>query len=110
MLTTKHKPVTVGEILVEEFIQPMGLTPAALAEAMEVQRKHVNKLCNNRRNVTAATALILARDCVSRRERRGRKVDPAHLTAALEGKQRDMNLPPMTKSKLPSAALIGGKD
>jgi addiction module HigA family antidote len=49
------------EILVEEYMQPMGLTQAALAEAMAVQRKHVNKLCNNRRNVTAATALILAR-------------------------------------------------
>jgi addiction module HigA family antidote len=28
---------------------------------MGLQRKHVNELCNNRRNVTAATALILAR-------------------------------------------------
>jgi addiction module HigA family antidote len=42
-------------------MQPLGLTQAALAEAMGVQRKHVNELCNNRRNVTAATALILAR-------------------------------------------------
>jgi antitoxin HigA-1 len=33
MLTTKRKPATVGEILVEEFMQPMGLTQAALAEA-----------------------------------------------------------------------------
>ena len=61
MLTTKRKPATVGEILVEEFMQPMGLTQAALAEAMGVQRKHVNELCNDHRNVTAATALILAR-------------------------------------------------
>src|SRR5260370_9176801 len=61
MLTTKRKPATVGEILVEEFMQPMRLTQAALAEAMGVQRKHVNELCNNRRNVTAATALILPR-------------------------------------------------
>ncbi len=61
MLTTKRKPATVGEILVEEFMQPMGLTQAALAEAMGVQRKHVNELCNDRRTVTAATALILAR-------------------------------------------------
>ena len=61
MLTTKRKPVSVGEILVEEFIEPMGLTQAALAEAMGVQRKHVNDLCNDRRTVTAATALILAR-------------------------------------------------
>ena len=61
MLMTKRKPATVGEILVKEFIQPMGLTQAALAEAMGVQRKHVNELCNNRRTVTAATALILSR-------------------------------------------------
>ena len=61
MLTTKRKPATVGEILVEEFMQPIGLTQAALAEAMGVQRKHVNELVNGRRNVTAATALILSR-------------------------------------------------
>jgi addiction module HigA family antidote len=61
MLTTKRKPAVVWEILVEEFMRPMGLTQSALAEAMGVQRKHVNELCNNRRAVTAATALILAR-------------------------------------------------
>jgi addiction module HigA family antidote len=61
MLMTKRKPATVGEILMEEFMQPLDLTQAALAEAMGVQRKHVNELCNDRRNVTAATALILAR-------------------------------------------------
>ena len=61
MLMTKRKPAGVGEILTEEFIAPMGLTQAALAEAMGVQRKHVNELCNDRRTVTAPTALILAR-------------------------------------------------
>ena len=61
MLTTKRKPASVGEILIEEFMEPMGLTQGALAKAMGVQRKHVNELCNNRRSVTAATALILAR-------------------------------------------------
>ena len=61
MLMTKRKPATVGEILVEEFMRPMGLTQSALGEAMGVPRKHVNELCNNRRSITAATALILAR-------------------------------------------------
>src|SRR5437870_7561024 len=61
MLMTKRKPATVGEILIEEFMQPLGLTQATLAKAMGVQRKHVNELCNNRRNVTAATARILSR-------------------------------------------------
>ncbi len=61
MLTTKPKPASVGEILTKEFMRPMGLTQGALAEAMGVQRKHVNELCNERRAVTAPTALILAR-------------------------------------------------
>jgi antitoxin HigA-1 len=61
MLTTKRKPASVGEILIEEFMEPMALTQSALAKAMGVQRKHVNELCNDRRNVTAPTALILAR-------------------------------------------------
>ncbi len=61
MLMTKRKPASVGEILVQEFIEPRGLTQGVLAEAMGVQRKHVNELCNNRRAVTAPTALILAR-------------------------------------------------
>jgi addiction module HigA family antidote len=61
MLTTKRKPASVGEILNEEFMQPMGLTQGALAAAMGVQRKHVNELGNDRRAVTALTALILAR-------------------------------------------------
>ena len=61
MLMTKRKPATVAEILVEEFMTPMGLTQAALAEAMGVQRKHVYEVCNERRAVTVPTALILAR-------------------------------------------------
>ena len=61
MLVTKRKPASVGEILVQEFMEPMGLTQGVLAKAMGVQRKHVNELCNNRRAVTAPTALILAR-------------------------------------------------
>jgi addiction module HigA family antidote len=61
MLMTRRRPVTVGEVLVEEFMIELGLTQSALAQAMGVQRKHVNELCHNKRNVTAATALILAR-------------------------------------------------
>jgi antitoxin HigA-1 len=61
VLTTKRKPASVGEILIEEFMAPMGLTQGTLAEAMGVQRKHVNELCNDRRAITAPTALILAR-------------------------------------------------
>ena len=61
MLVTKAQPSSVAEILVEEFMAPLGLTQAVLAEAMGVPRKHVNELCNGRRSITAPTALILAR-------------------------------------------------
>lgn len=52
MLMTKHKPATIGEILIEDFMRPIGLTEGALADAMGVQRQHVNELCNDRRNAT----------------------------------------------------------
>ena len=58
---TKRKPASLSEILDEEFVTPFGLTQSALAQAMGVPRKHVNELCNDRRGVTAATALILAK-------------------------------------------------
>src|SRR5208337_5326567 len=61
MLSTERKPVSVGKMLTEEFLTPMSLTQGALAEAMGVQRKLVNELCNDRRAVTADTALMLAR-------------------------------------------------
>ena len=61
MLITKRTPATVGEILTEEFMRPMELSQAALADAIGVPRKHVDDLCNDRRSVTAPTALILTR-------------------------------------------------
>lgn len=61
MRDTARKPISVGDMLIEDFMRPMNLTQAALAEAMGVPRKHVNELVNNKRAVTVATALILAR-------------------------------------------------
>lgn len=60
MNITKQPPVSVGEMLTEEFISPLGLTQGQLAEAMGVSRKTVNELCTNRRSITADTALMLA--------------------------------------------------
>lgn len=39
MVMTNRKPATVGELLTDEFMQPRGLTQAALAEFMGVQRR-----------------------------------------------------------------------
>src|SRR3989338_469505 len=61
MMMTKRKPISVGEMLEEEFMRPLRLTQTALAEAMGVERRLVNELCNGRRAVTVDTALMLAR-------------------------------------------------
>ena len=61
MVNTKRKPVTVGKILIEEFMDPLNLTQTELAERTGLPRKHVNELCRNRRAITADTALILGR-------------------------------------------------
>src|SRR5438445_5244709 len=60
-MDTKRKPVTVGEMLMEEFLKPLGITQTELAEKTGLPRKHVNELCRNRRAITADTALILGR-------------------------------------------------
>ena len=60
MNITKRQPVSVGEMLTEEFLAPLGLTQGQLAEAMGVSRKTVNEWCTNRRAITVDTALMLA--------------------------------------------------
>jgi addiction module HigA family antidote len=61
MLMTKRKPASVGEILKEEFMEPLGISQTEMAAMTGLPRKHVNQLCRDRRVVTADTALILAR-------------------------------------------------
>lgn len=61
MIITKRKPVSVGEMLGEEFLKPMGITQVQLAKAMGVSRRTVNELCTNKRSVTSDSALMLAK-------------------------------------------------
>ena len=53
-------------MLIEEFMEPIGITQTELAEKTGLPREHVNELCRNRRTVTADTALILGRVSMSR--------------------------------------------
>lgn len=61
MLPTKRAPATPGEILREEFLAPFHLTQGDLAERMGVPTETVNRIVNDRRAITAPTALRLAR-------------------------------------------------
>jgi addiction module HigA family antidote len=83
MIITKRKPVTVGEFLVEEFMQPLGLSQTDLAQKTGLPRKHINELCRNRRAVTADTALIL-----SAAPTFGRLSTPPSAARALNGRSR----------------------
>ncbi len=54
-------PIHPGEILREEFLVPMKLTPYALAQACGVPRTRIERLAREETPVTADTALRLAR-------------------------------------------------
>jgi addiction module HigA family antidote len=54
-------PTHPGEMLLHEFLTPLGLTQRELAEAIHVPYQRVNEIVNGRRGVTPATALRLAR-------------------------------------------------
>ena len=54
-------PFHPGEILLEEFLEPMGVTQAAFAERLGWTRARLNELVRGKRGVTAESALDLAR-------------------------------------------------
>lgn len=57
----KLPPIHPGEILREEFMQPLGRSSNALAKAIGVTPARVNEIVRERRGITADTALRLAR-------------------------------------------------
>lgn len=53
-------PVHPGEILLEEFLRPLGISQAALARHLGISAIRVNELVNEKRGVSAETAWLLA--------------------------------------------------
>jgi len=60
-MPTKLPPVHPGEMLREEFMAPLGLSANALAIALRVPTTRIAEIANERRGITADTALRLAR-------------------------------------------------
>ena len=58
---THRTPTHPGKMLLEEFLEPMGLTQRQLADRIHVPYQRVNELVNGKRGVTPATALRLAK-------------------------------------------------
>jgi antitoxin HigA-1 len=61
MRERKLRPVHPGEVLLEEFLKPMGLSQHRLALQIGVPARRVNEIVLGKRSITADTALRLAR-------------------------------------------------
>jgi antitoxin HigA-1 len=61
MASKKLQPVHPGEVLLKEFIEPMGLNQNRLALALGVPARRINEIVLGKRGITADTALRLAR-------------------------------------------------
>lgn len=61
MKDEKMPPVHPGEILLEDFMKPLGISQYRLAKAMHVYPRKINEIVQGKRAITADTALRLAR-------------------------------------------------
>jgi len=60
-IPSHRQPIHPGEMLLEEFLSPMGLTQRELAEGIRVPYQRINEIVNGRRGITPSTALRLAK-------------------------------------------------
>jgi len=60
-IPTHRAPTHPGEMLLGEFLEPMGISQKALADAIHVPYQRINEIINQKRGITPATALRLAK-------------------------------------------------
>lgn len=60
-IPTHREPTHPGEMLLEEFLNPMGLTQRELADGIQVPYQRVNEIVNGKRGITPSTALRLSK-------------------------------------------------
>jgi len=61
MATRKLRNIHPGEVLMEEFLNPLGISQNALARAIGVPPRRINEIALGKRSITADTAVRLAR-------------------------------------------------
>jgi antitoxin HigA-1 len=61
MFKNGMRPVHPGEVLLEDFLKPLGMSANALAKALRVPAPRINDVVRRRRGVSADTAMRLAR-------------------------------------------------
>ena len=60
-MSAKLPPIHPGEILLEEFLKPMGISQYRLAKDINVAPRRINEIVHGKRSISADTALRLAR-------------------------------------------------
>ena len=60
-IPTHRAPTHPGEMLIEEFLTPLGVTQRELADAIHVPYQRINEIVHGRRSVSLSTALRLAK-------------------------------------------------
>lgn len=60
-IPTHRLPTHPGEMLLEEFLRPMGISQRELAQSIRVPYQRVNEIVNKKRGITPGTALRLAK-------------------------------------------------
>ena len=61
MVANQMRPIHPGEIIREEYLEPLGMSVNALAQRLRVPATRVHEIVKERRAVTADTAMRLAR-------------------------------------------------
>jgi len=61
MTANKLPPIHPGEILLDEFLKPFGISQYRLATGISVPPRRINEIVHGKRSITADTALRLAR-------------------------------------------------
>ena len=61
MKNRKLPPIHPGEILIEEFLKPMGISQYRLAKDISVPPRRINEIVHGKRSISADTALRLGR-------------------------------------------------
>ena len=60
-IPTHRTPTHPGEMLLEEFLKPMGITQRQLSHSIHVPYQRINEIINQKRGITPSTALRLAK-------------------------------------------------
>lgn len=60
-MTKAHTPITPGEILQTEFLEPLGITAYRLAQATGLPQTRLSEIIRGKRRITTDTALRLSR-------------------------------------------------